>query len=55
MSNRSHRETATGNFRKIVQRVTVRIALDGDGGKLGLLRAGLSTTVSVDTRRESTR
>jgi len=45
-------ENATGNFTKIVQRVPVRILLDGDGGDLGLLRAGLSTTVSVDTRQD---
>jgi membrane fusion protein, multidrug efflux system len=43
-------ENATGNFTKIVQRVAVRIALDADGAKLGVLRPGLSTTVSVDTR-----
>ncbi|MGH7014854.1 MAG: HlyD family secretion protein [Stellaceae bacterium] len=43
-------QNATGNFTKIVQRVPVRIALDGDGATLGLLRAGLSTTVSVDTK-----
>jgi membrane fusion protein, multidrug efflux system len=48
-------ENATGNFTKIVQRVPVRIALDGDGGELGLLRAGLSTTVSVDTRQDAAR
>jgi membrane fusion protein, multidrug efflux system len=43
-------ENATGNFTKIVQRVPVRIAVDEGGGDLGLLRPGLSTTVSVDTR-----
>jgi membrane fusion protein (multidrug efflux system) len=43
-------ENATGNFTKIVQRVPVRIALDGTDATLGLLRPGLSTTVSVDTR-----
>ncbi len=42
-------ENATGNFTKIVQRVPVRIALDG-AATLGALRPGLSTTVSVDTR-----
>jgi membrane fusion protein, multidrug efflux system len=40
-------QNATGNFTKIVQRVPVRIVLDGDGAELGLLRPGLSTTVSV--------
>jgi membrane fusion protein (multidrug efflux system) len=43
-------ENATGNFTKIVQRVPVRIRLDGDGGKLGKLRPGLSVTVEVDGR-----
>jgi membrane fusion protein (multidrug efflux system) len=43
-------ENATGNFTKIVQRVPVRIALDGAAASLGLLRPGLSVTVRVDTR-----
>jgi membrane fusion protein (multidrug efflux system) len=43
-------QNATGNFTKIVQRVPVRIVLDGDASELGLLRPGLSTMVSVDTR-----
>ena len=43
-------ENATGNFTKIVQRVPVRIALDGADAALGTLRPGLSTTVSVDTK-----
>ncbi len=43
-------ENATGNFTKIVQRVPVRIAIDDHDGTLGLLRPGLSTTVSVNTR-----
>jgi membrane fusion protein (multidrug efflux system) len=46
-------QNATGNFTKIVQRVPVRIALDGDGQALGLLRAGLSTVASVDTRHDA--
>jgi membrane fusion protein, multidrug efflux system len=41
-------ENATGNFTKIVQRLPVRIALDD--ARLGELRPGLSTTVSVDTK-----
>ena len=45
-------QNATGNFTKIVQRVPVRILLDGKDGTLGLLRPGLSTTVSVHTRRD---
>jgi membrane fusion protein (multidrug efflux system) len=43
-------ENATGNFTKIVQRVPVRIRLDGDAGVLGKLRPGLSVTVDVDQR-----
>jgi membrane fusion protein, multidrug efflux system len=43
-------ENATGNFTKIVQRVPVRIALDDGDARLGALRPGLSTTVSIDTR-----
>ncbi|SHF47933.1 membrane fusion protein, multidrug efflux system [Acidocella aminolytica 101 = DSM 11237] len=43
-------ENATGNFTKIVQRVPVRILLNGDAGNLGLLRPGLSVTASVNTK-----
>jgi membrane fusion protein (multidrug efflux system) len=43
-------ENATGNFTKIVQRVPVRIELDGDASDLGRLRPGLSVTAAVDTR-----
>jgi len=43
-------ENATGNFTKIVQRVPVRILLDGDVATLGLLRPGLSVTADIDTR-----
>ncbi|GGF19464.1 hemolysin secretion protein D [Aliidongia dinghuensis] len=43
-------ENATGNFTKIVQRVPVRILLDGDGALLGRLRPGLSVTADVDER-----
>src|SRR5271166_1171186 len=48
-------ENATGNFTKIVQRVPVRIELDGDDAMLRALRPGLSTNVSVDTRSASGR
>jgi membrane fusion protein (multidrug efflux system) len=44
-------ENATGNFTKIVQRVPVRILLDGDASKLGRLRPGLSVTAAVDQRQ----
>ncbi|MDB5401382.1 MAG: hemolysin, partial [Rhodopila sp.] len=43
-------ENATGNFTKIVQRVPVRILLDGDASVLGRLRPGLSVTAGVDMR-----
>jgi len=43
-------ENATGNFTKIVQRVPVRILLDGDASALGRLRPGLSVTAYVDER-----
>ena len=43
-------ENATGNFTKIVQRVPVRILLDGDASALGRLRPGLSVTADVDER-----
>jgi membrane fusion protein (multidrug efflux system) len=43
-------ENATGNFTRIVQRVPVRIALDGADATLSRLRPGLSATVSIDTR-----
>jgi len=46
-------ENATGNFTKIVQRVPVRILLDSGDARLGLLRPGLSTTVSVDTKADA--
>ncbi|QWT21403.1 HlyD family secretion protein [Bacillus sp. NP157] len=43
-------ENATGNFTKIVQRVPVRVVLDGSDGDLGVLRPGLSVTATVDTK-----
>ncbi|MCK9687475.1 HlyD family secretion protein [Comamonadaceae bacterium BS-T2-15] len=43
-------ENATGNFTKIVQRVPVRIALDGKDGDLELLRPGLSVKASINTK-----
>jgi membrane fusion protein (multidrug efflux system) len=43
-------ENATGNFTKIVQRVPVRILLDGEASALGRLRPGLSVTAEVDER-----
>jgi len=43
-------QNATGNFTKIVQRVPVRIALDGRFADVGVLRPGLSVTATVDTQ-----
>src|SRR5207302_5557013 len=47
-------ENATGNFTKIVQRVPVRILLDGDASALGRLRPGLSVSADVDERASRT-
>jgi membrane fusion protein (multidrug efflux system) len=41
-------ENATGNFTKIVQRVTVRIVLDDEAATLGQLRPGLSVTAKAN-------
>jgi len=46
-------ENATGNFTKIVQRVPVRIVLDGDASTLGRLRPGLSVTVAVNEKPDA--
>jgi membrane fusion protein, multidrug efflux system len=46
-------ENATGNFTKIVQRVPVRIVLEGDAAELGTLRPGLSVVARVDQRRDA--
>ncbi|SCX88228.1 HlyD family secretion protein [Microvirga guangxiensis] len=43
-------ENATGNFTKIVQRVPVRVAVNPEVARQGLLRPGLSVVVDVDTR-----
>jgi membrane fusion protein (multidrug efflux system) len=43
-------QNATGNFTKIVQRVTVRIRLDAGRETRSALVPGLSVTVHVDTR-----
>jgi membrane fusion protein, multidrug efflux system len=47
-------ENATGNFTKIVQRVPVRIVLDGDAADLVALRPGLSVVVRVSERPDAT-
>jgi len=46
-------ENATGNFTKIVQRVPVRIRIEGDAATRAALLPGLSVTATVDTRPEA--
>ena len=46
-------DNATGNFTKIVQRVTVRIGFDRETIKAHKLRPGLSVVATVRTRDES--
>jgi membrane fusion protein (multidrug efflux system) len=43
-------ENATGNFTKIVQRVPVRIRVDGEAIREGILRPGLSVVTYVNTK-----
>jgi len=43
-------ENATGNFTKIVQRVPVRIRVEGEAIREGVLRPGLSVVTSVNTK-----
>ena len=43
-------ENATGNFTKIVQRVPVRIRVDGEAIREGILRPGLSVATYVNTK-----
>ncbi len=45
-------QNATGNFTKVVQRIPVRIALPHDILESGLLRAGMSVGVNIDTRNK---
>jgi membrane fusion protein (multidrug efflux system) len=45
-------DNASGNFTKIVQRVTVKIAIDDTDGLADKLRAGMSVIASIDTRRK---
>ena len=47
-------ENATGNFTKIVQRVPVRVSVDPEVARQGLLRPGLSVVARVDTRTGTT-
>ncbi|NHB57591.1 HlyD family secretion protein [Acinetobacter sp. 194] len=42
-------DNTTGNFTKVVQRISVRIAIDADQKDLARLRPGMSVVTSVDT------
>jgi membrane fusion protein (multidrug efflux system) len=42
-------DNATGNFTKVVQRIPVRIALDGDKNSLIQLRPGMSVIPTIET------
>jgi membrane fusion protein, multidrug efflux system len=46
-------DNATGNFTKVVQRVPVKIILDGPSDPVRPLRAGMSVTATVDVRGNS--
>lgn len=43
-------DNATGNFTKVVQRIPVKIALDGGQPNIDRLRAGMSVNVTIATR-----
>jgi membrane fusion protein (multidrug efflux system) len=45
-------DNATGNFTKVVQRIPVKILLDGD--VTGVLRPGMSVTPTIDTKAAAT-
>ena len=47
-------DNATGNFTKIVQRLTVRVRVPKDVAKQNLLRAGMSVYATVDTSNGAT-
>ena len=46
-------ENATGNFTKIVQRVPVRVRLEGSDADFGALRPGLSVIAEIDTKAQT--
>ncbi|MDR9771765.1 HlyD family secretion protein [Rhizobium hidalgonense] len=45
-------DNATGNFTKVVQRIPVKIVLDGDAAMSGDLRPGMSVQPSIDTKND---
>ncbi len=46
-------DNATGNFTKVVQRIPVKIVLDGDAAEKGDLRPGMSVQPSIDTKADA--
>jgi membrane fusion protein (multidrug efflux system) len=46
-------DNATGNFTKVVQRIPIRIRLDGNQSILGRLRPGMSVATSIHTDEAS--
>src|SRR6202049_1071622 len=46
-------DNATGNFTKVVQRIPVKIALDGDNNPLVALRPGMSVIPTIETRSQA--
>ncbi|MEH2471735.1 membrane fusion protein (multidrug efflux system) [Nitrobacteraceae bacterium AZCC 2161] len=46
-------DNATGNFTKVVQRIPVKIALDGGNNALVELRPGMSVIPTIETRGQS--
>ncbi|OWV83470.1 HlyD family secretion protein [Rhizobium sp. R693] len=47
-------DNATGNFTKVVQRIPVKIVLDGNGAAAGDLRPGMSVQPSINTKAADT-
>lgn len=48
-------DNATGNFTKVVQRIPVKIVLDGDSAASGDLRPGMSVQPSIDIKTSDQR
>ncbi|MBB3593142.1 membrane fusion protein (multidrug efflux system) [Rhizobium sp. BK529] len=46
-------DNATGNFTKVVQRIPVKIVLDGDATEKDDLRPGMSVQPSIDTKADA--
>lgn len=46
-------DNATGNFTKVVQRIPVKIALDGDHSSVVELRPGMSVIPTIETRAKA--